>query len=423
MMVWYWYAIGIKWGNRGTHMTRHALLIGTASLLALAAMPAAAQTAEPAPPADADGSVEPAPNTTVAQDAGDEIVVTGIRQSLRKSISAKRNADVLQEVITAEDIGKFPDKNVAEALQRVPGVVINREFGEGERVSLRATAPNLTKTLVNGHAIATADWFVLEQLAATRSFNYLTLPAEIVGQVEVYKSPQADVEEGGIGGTINVHTRNPLDLDPYTVTASAQMVYSGLRKSWDPQASGLFSWRNDAKTVGLLLGAVYQKRDIRRDGVEVLGYFTPPNDPATPGDESAALAPSLIGSALFKQERERYGLNGGLQLRPSDALEINITGLYSKFNADNFNQNYLAWGTQAIGGGGTLTNATIENGTVVAGTITSTPTGRAVVYDAIDRKAFAKTPSTSRPATRRPTATPNPSLSTKAVRRARSPST
>jgi len=391
MMVWYWYAIGMQWGNRGTHMKRHALLVGTASFLALMVTPARAQDAASTPAAGAEDS---APNTTSADaDASDEIVVTGIRQALRKSISAKRNADVLQEVITAEDIGKFPDKNVAEALQRVPGVVINREFGEGERVSLRATAPNLTKTLVNGHAIATADWFVLEQLSATRSFNYLTLPAEIVGEVEVYKSPQADVEEGGIGGTINVHTRDPLDLDPYTITASAQMVYSELRKSWDPQASGLFSWRNDARTVGLLLGAVYQKRDIRRDGVEVLGYFTVPNDPATAADESqgGALVPSLIGSALFKQERERYGFNAGLQLRPNDAVEVNITGLYSKFNADNFNQNYLAWGTQAIGGGGTLTNATVENGTVVAGTITSTPTGRAVVYDAIDRKAFAKT--------------------------------
>jgi iron complex outermembrane receptor protein len=367
-------------------MTRYSLLAGTAGVLATMAFGSAAQAQEAAAAA-ATAAQQDAPNATDdGTVADDEIVVTGIRRSLQRSIAAKRNADVVQEVITAEDIGKFPDKNVAEALQRVPGVVINREFGEGERVSLRATAPNLTKTLVNGHAIATADWFVLEQLSATRSFNYLTLPAEIVGQVEVYKSPQADVVEGGIGGTINVHTRDPLDLDPYTITGSAQMVYSELRKSWDPQASGLFSWRNDARTVGLLLGAVYQKRDIRRDGVEVLGYFDPAGDPT-----GTALVPSLIGSALFKQERERYGANFGLQFRPNDALEFNITGLWSKFGADNFNQNYLAWGSQALGGGGTLSDAVVEDGTVVAGRITSTPGGRAVVYDAIDRKAFAKT--------------------------------
>ena len=274
---------------------------------------------------------------------------------------------------------------MAEALQRVPGIVINREFGEGERVSLRGTAPNLTKTLVNGHAIATADWFVLEQLAATRSFNYLTLPSEIVGKLEVYKSPQADVEEGGIGGTINVNTRNPLDLDAWSVSASAQVVYSEKRKSWDPQASGLVSWKNADNSFGILLGGVYQKRDIRRDGVEVLGY-----QPVTVAGQTTQV-PSLIGSALVEQERERYGGNIGLQFRPSDALEVNITGLYSKFNADNFNQNYLAWGSNALGGGGTLTNPVVRNGTVVSGRIDSVPGGRAVVYDAIDRNALAET--------------------------------
>ena len=350
------------------------LLIGTASLFAIAAgaSPALAQD-------------QPPPSTGASSD-DENIVVTGIRGSVIASIEDKRNSDVIADFLSAEDIGQFPDRNVAEALQRVPGIVINREFGEGERVSLRGTAPNLTRTLVNGHAIATADWFVLEQLAATRSFNYLTLPSEIVGQLDVYKTPSADVEEGGIGGLINVHTRDPLDLDPFTVSGSAEMVYSELRDSLDPQASGLISWHNEAGTFGILVGAVYQRRDIRRDGVEVLGYFNPAGDPA--GD---ALIPSLIGSALFVQERERYGGNIGIQFRPSDDLEVNITGLYSKFGADNYNQNYLAWGTQALGGGGTLTNPVVQNGTVVSGRIDSTPGGRAVVFDAIDRNAFAET--------------------------------
>lgn len=113
--------------------------------------------------------------TASAADAAEsEIVVTGIRGSLREAIDAKRDLSVIADVVTAEDVGKFPDKNVAEALQRVPGIVVNREFGEGERVSLRGTAPNLTKTLLNGHSVATADWFILDQVASTRSFNYLT---------------------------------------------------------------------------------------------------------------------------------------------------------------------------------------------------------------------------------------------------------
>jgi len=359
------------------------MLIGSASAIGLLTGTAHAQSTDPnQPPTNAapSGDVQAPPSDT----GSGEIVITGIRGSAAASIRAKRASSVISDVLTAEDIGKFPDKNVAEALQRIPGVLINREFGEGERVSVRGTAPNLTKTLLNGHNVATADWFILDQLAATRSFNYLTLPSEIVGQLEVYKSPQADIEEGGVGATINVHTRNPLDLDPLTISASAQMVYSERADKWDPQASGLISWKNNAGTVGVLLGGVYQKRRIRRDGVEVLTYFS---NPAIAG---GAQIPGLIGSALFQQERERYGGNIGLQIRPSDTFEVNVTGLYTRFNADNFNQNFLAWGSNAIGGGGTLTNFNVEDDTVTSGTITSTPGGRAAVFDAIDRLAFSE---------------------------------
>jgi len=364
-------------------MLKSNRLFATASIIAFATCvtPAAAQGTDAAP--------------------ADEIVVTGFRGSVAQSIEAKRDLAVIADVVTAEDIGKFPDKNVAEALQRIPGVVVNREFGEGERVSLRGTAPNLTKTLLNGHTVATADWFILDQVASTRSFNYLTLPAEIVGRLEVYKSPQADVEEGGIGGTINVITRNPLDLEPFAVSASLQGVYSDLSGKLDPQVSGLVSWKNADETFGILIGGIYQKRRTRRDGLEIFGYR-----PA--GGGQTALIPTLIGSTMFEQNRERYGANIGIQFRPSDELEINLTGLYSRFNADNFNQNYLAWGDQALGGGGTLTNAVVENGIAVAGTIASRNNGTegfGVVYDAIDRQAVAKTVSADFDLTYRPSDT------------------
>src|SRR5687767_8017951 len=205
--------------------------------------------------------------------AGDieEVVVTGIRSSLRQSIETKREAVGVVDAITSEDVGKFPDKNLAEALQRVPGIVVNREFGEGERVNLRGTASNLTRTLLNGHALATADWFILDQLNTTRSFNYLMLPAEVIGKVEVFKSPQADFEEGGIGGTIDVATRNPLEMKSMSTYLSAQGAYTELSDEFDPQVSGLFSWHNDDSTLGFMVSGLYQERNIRRDGVEVLG--------------------------------------------------------------------------------------------------------------------------------------------------------
>jgi iron complex outermembrane recepter protein len=315
----------------------------------------------------------------------EEVIVRGIRASLQQSILTKRAATTIVDAISSEDVGKFPDKNVAEALQRVPGVVINREFGEGERVSLRGTAPNLTRTLLNGHALATADWFILEQLAATRSFNYLMLPADVIGQVAVYKTPQADFEEGGIGGTVNVVTRNPLDMEPFVALGSLANAYTELSDKSDPQATGLVSWKNSDQTFGVLAAAIYQKRRIRRDGVETLGYFD--NDPGA----TELLVPSLIGSALFQQERVRAGGNLAVQWQPTEALSFNLTGLFSRFDADNLNENYLAWGSNALGGGGTLSDVVMQGNTAVAGRIASTPGGRGVVYDAIDRDALAET--------------------------------
>jgi len=335
------------------------------------------------------------PASTPNSEKIEEVIVTGIRGSLRQSIDVKRESNGVVDVLSAEDVGKFPDKNLAESLQRIPGVVINREFGEGERVSVRGTSPNLTKTLLNGHTVATADWFVLEQLATTRSFNYLMMPSEVIGQVIVNKSSQADLEEGGIGATIDVHTRNPLDLEPLTLNLSADAAYTELADKTDPQAAALFSWKNQSESFGIMVAGVYQKRNLRRDGVEVLGYIPFDTNP-DPDIVNNVQVPSLIGSALFQQERIRKGGNFGVQFRPNDAVDINITGLYSKFDADNSNSNFLAWGQQALGGGGTLTNVTLNQDTAVAGTITSAnngTTGRAAVYDTFYRFADAETKS------------------------------
>jgi iron complex outermembrane receptor protein len=334
-----------------------------------------------------------APDAAAAAPASEEIetvLVTGIRASLRESLDVKRQSDAVVEVLTSEDVGKFPDKNVAEALQRVSGVSISREFGEGERVSIRGTAPNLNRTQLNGHSIATADWFVLDQLSATRSFNYLMLPTEVIGQTEVIKGSQADIEEGGIGGTVNVKTRNPLDLPTTTFSASLQGSYTELADKTDPQVGALFSWKNEAETFGFLVAGIYQERNLRRDGIEFLGYSDRViNDQ---GGETAAV-PDLLGSALFTQDRVRTGANFGLQFRPTDKIDINLTGLYSKLDADNFNHNYMAWFSNMFGAGEQPTNTTIKDGTLVGGTFANSANGWGVVYDAILRDAHTETKS------------------------------
>lgn len=322
----------------------------------------------------------------------EEVVVHGYRAALRESLETKRDAVGVEEVLTAEDVGKFPDKNLAEALQRVPGVVTQRDFGEGERINLRGTLTTLTNTTFNGHALSTADWFILDQQNATRSFNYLMFPADLIGKVEVQKTAEADVQEGGIGGTVNIESRRPLDLPAFTGYASMEGAYTETSKKTDPYGTALASWHDQDGIFGILVSGIYQERHIRRDGFEVLGYA--PLSSLTAGSTDPTLVPTLINSALFEQDRIRKGGNFDLQVRPNDQIEFNLNGFVSIFNAENTNQSWLVDPQRAIGNGGTISNCVVDHGTCIAGTVTSLNNGTSdfgVFYDSFHR--IAKTTS------------------------------
>src|SRR5471032_1319843 len=246
--------------------------IAAAAAVAIAgavAAPAFAQTAAPAPAAAAS-----APKLKVE--------VTGSRASLQQSLNQKRNADTHVEVITAEDVGKLPDKNVADSLARIPGVTISSAgateggFDESDRVSMRGTNASYTLTTINGHNVASGDWFALDQTstgAVGRSVSYTLLPSEIVSSVVVHKSSEADLVEGGVVGSVDIITRKPLDFKkPFTLSASLGAVYADLPGKTDPQANILASWKNEAGTFGILAQGFFEKRHLRRDGVEELGY-------------------------------------------------------------------------------------------------------------------------------------------------------
>ena len=138
--------------------------------------------------------VHAAEENTAEQSDVEVIQVRGIRGSLVKSLNTKRFSGSVVDAVTAEDIGKFPDQNVAESLQRITGVSISRNFGEGERVSIRGTSESQNRTLLNGQAVGSVDWWT--NSPASRGFNYTMLPSEIVSGLEVYKSPEADIDEG-----------------------------------------------------------------------------------------------------------------------------------------------------------------------------------------------------------------------------------
>lgn len=140
------------------------------------------------------------------------VTVTGIRASLQSAVNVnvKRNASSIVDAVSAEDVGKLPDTDVGESLGRIPGVSVGRAFGQGASVSVRGTDPQMTYTTLNGQTVASTGWY--DQQSMDRSFNYSLLPSELIGGMEVYKSSQADLTEGGIGGTVIVKTRKPLDM-------------------------------------------------------------------------------------------------------------------------------------------------------------------------------------------------------------------
>ena len=329
----------------------------------------------------------------------EKIIVVGIRGSMERSLDAKREADSHVEVVTAEDIGKLPAKNVADTLQRLPGVTISSSsateggFDESDRVSLRGTSPSLTQTLVNGHAVGTGDWFVLSQVQTVgRSVSYSLLPAEIVSQVVVHKSSEAKITEGGSAGSIDIITRRPLEFaDPFTAEANVGAVYSDLPGDTKPQFDALLNWKNDAGTAGILFQAFYEKRSLRRDGQEVVGGFLPiaADAPvvATNPDLAGVLYPNLIGSTLFEQTRERKGGVLDFQIKPTDNLTLGLNAFYSKLKADNFNRNYMLWNSQYVPTTAPLPGYTVRDGVLVNAEYPAV-TGPVVprgVYDQISR--------------------------------------
>ena len=329
----------------------------------------------------------------------DTVVVTGLRESLKKSIDTKRIADSHVEVITADDIGKMPDKNVADSLMRIPGVTTSSAsaneggFDENDRISMRGTNPSLTQTLINGHSVSSGDWFVLNQTSLVgRSISYTLLPSELVGQVIVHKTSQASDLEGGVAGSVDIQTRKPLEFaKPITLEASIGGVYSELPDKTDPQFSGLFNWKNDDKTFGVLAQAFYEDRHLRRDGQEVLGYEQikagSPVATAHP-DLANVYYPVLLGSALFTQERKRKGGYLEMEFAPTTAFSADLSAFSSKLDASNYNRNFLLWGTHFINtGSGQAPDPgyVVRNGTLVSAHFAAVPGTQYGIYDQISR--------------------------------------
>lgn len=336
--------------------TKTTLMAATAmGVLSALALPAAVM-AQDAPP-----------NDTGTQDATavDEIVVTGIRASQQQSINIKRNAVGVVDSIAAEDLGKLPDQNVAESLQRVPGVTIERNRGEGRYVSVRGFGPKFNAVTVNGRTLATDN--------NGREFSFDVLPSEIISGADVYKSPQANINGASIGATIDVRTLRPIDQrKALEMAGSIGSTWAELSDSYNPEASAVISWRNDNRTLAAALSASYVDQETRNDEFTigaghvrrsstdsyynrggVAGARIGPNV----APFSGVSMPSNLSPFFFERSKEMLGLNGVVQYRPTERLTVTVDGLYAKADITE-QQTGLAYDFA----GGTLVEQVVENG-------------------------------------------------------------
>ncbi|WP_250458598.1 TonB-dependent receptor [Microbulbifer litoralis] len=309
----------------------------------------------------------------MAQDASlEEITVTGIRGALQDAVNIKRDATDLVDAVSAEDVGKFPDSDVGEALGRIPGITVGRSFGQGASVSIRGAAPTMTLTQLNGQNVASTGWF--DNIPVDRSFNYSLLPAELIGGIEVYKSSRADLNEGGIGGTVIVKTRKPLDLDANTAWIGTQGRVGTISDEVAPEVSGLYSWKNDSETFGVLVSAAVEDREYVRRGTE--------SDYRWSGD---------VAPTTFLQDQERKAFDVTLQYAPTDALSFTLHAMSLDLQADNTNNSLYLFTLAGLENGSTTCHSTNAAGLCVSSTTENAPDFRGDPGSEIAANTFNQT--------------------------------
>jgi len=271
----------------------------------------------------------------------EEIIVTGFRSSLEQAVALKRDAVNSRDSIVTEDMGKMPDLNLAEALQRVPGVSITREGGEGRNVTLRGLGPAFTRVTLNGMEVPSSAGGLDSSGGVNRgrSFDFNVFSAELFNRIDINKSPTASIEEGGIAGTVELYTARPLDNPGFHASVFGQLGYNDLSEKTDPKITAFLSSTNEAETIGFLLTAAYTERTTWQDGFGTVRWAVPDrpfagNNTSLSDEQLNSLwYPRLPRQDSFHHTQERLGVSGALQFRPNDDLEFGLNWVYSDFDA------------------------------------------------------------------------------------------
>jgi TonB-dependent receptor len=290
-------------------------------------------------------------------DGLEEIVVTGLRQSLMTSEAIKRESPGVVDAITAEDIGKFPDTNLAESIQRIPGVTIDRMNNEGSKVTVRGFGPEFNLVTLNGRSmpgnIIPGNNGGIPSPATTRSFDFENLSADGVAGITVYKTGRADIPSGGIGSTINITTARPFDFQSMRATFQAKATddtSSKVGAKVTPELSGLFSDTFFDDRVGFLINGSYSKRNSQEQNANIDGWL---EDQFAAGDPRVTSsntnpgghnwAPRNEGWGVIDHERERVNGQAVLQFKPVDSLVATADYTYTFFKDMVNKHTFGAW--------------------------------------------------------------------------------
>ncbi|HEY8567875.1 TonB-dependent receptor [Microbulbifer sp.] len=329
----------------------------------------------------------------------EEVAVTGFRQSLEQALDTKRTSANNTDSIIAEDIGKMPDLNLAESLQRVPGVAITREGGEGRNITVRGLGPGFSRTTLNGMEVpaSTGGLDTSGGVNRSRDFDFNIFASELFNRITIHKSPIASVEEGGLASTVELSTARPFDNPGQHFSFGGQMMVDSFAEKESPRFVGLYSNTFMDDKLGVLVSAAYSERSVRQEGFGTVRWTSPfdngnrswagtdadviihgtPNPQANyPDDDIKAdekldymWAPRLPRMDSFNREQERLGLTGSLQFRPSDSMAFSLDVLNSNLKADVTSYNYFAQFRNSFNGITPLEVTLDESGrNIVAGT-------------------------------------------------------
>ena len=281
-------------------------------------------------------------DATTATDSttGADIVVRGVRGSLLRSIDTKRNASTIVDAISAEELGKFPNRNVAEALSNIPGVTVGRDGrGEGRSVTVRGLGENFALTTLNGRVLPTDG--------PDRSFAFDVLPSEVISGAEIQKAAQASQLEGSVGGNIDLRTARPFDHKGFHAAGSLEGQYNQFAEKGGIKASGVVSTTFANDTMGILLSGTYNKYKFRTDNLgeyssnDVYDLVTAPNGQRSvvnAPNGGGVIVPYFYSVGYVRGDRQRWGGSTAYQWKPSDKFELRVDGIYSNYTDNQQNQ-------------------------------------------------------------------------------------